>query len=674
MTLLPRLGLRMALSTLCLWAPSTFVQAQSVADYDAPSVVAGAMKVDGRSFASGRMKLLVKAGQAWEVQAGGKPTGLYFEGEATLAYTAQEPTEIPAVKTNLKRMGLPKVVGDGRQHYLNLPVAKGLLWLPGASLPDWGPRVGTDLPKSFPGHRERFSRVQGLELAHLFALKGLNASKGAVVAFEWMGSEGPFTYLQDGLVASVESLHAFKSGLEPEKEAMHPALISEQPMGWNLKRPLSAPVMLTKLGLEVDEVEEGYAKVTAEETLVPLEAGMRAFQLDLYNVRWGNAGNGSDKAFPYTLKRVRDEQGHELAFHHRRGKVLVILPQAMVMNQPQRIRFEMEGPILFAPQNDQYWYLGVEPWFPQPALSGLYFQLEATLRGRPGYVPIASGTTVERKEVGGRVELKVSLQQPISFFYCAAGKFKLTDVKRGEQLVRVATYTGESIKPEGYAQLAFAVMDHYRPYLGPFPFPEFNIMVVNGQMGWSHGQAPAGFMLLTLGAFKDPDRIQLASISRGINGLAAHEIAHQYWGNVVKWPSPEETWLSEGFAEYVSGLYLRAAKGESEFRGMVRDWEVRARESGGEAPVAHADRLLLPGNYDGFMARTNLLYAKAPYLLSALHKKVGDTTFLTFLKSYQANFRWKFGTTEHVSGLLGFLSKQDLTADFDRWYWGTDMP
>ena len=37
----------------------------------------------------------------------------------------------------------------------------------------------------------------------------------------------------------------------------------------------------------------------------------------------------SDKAFPYTLKRVRDEQGHELAFHHRRGKVLVILPQAL---------------------------------------------------------------------------------------------------------------------------------------------------------------------------------------------------------------------------------------------------------------------------------------------------------------------------------------------------------
>ncbi len=33
--------------------------------------------------------------------------------------------------------------------------------------------------------------------------------------------------------------------------------------------------------------------------------------------------------------------------------------------------------------------------------------------------------------------------------------------------------------------------------------------------------------------------------------------------------------------------------------------------------------------------------------------------FLTFLKSYQKSFAWKFGTTKHVAGLLQYLTKKD---------------
>ena len=48
--------------------------------------------------------------------------------------------------------------------------------------------------------------------------------------------------------------------------------------------------------------------------------------------------------------------------------------------------------------------------------------------------------------------------------------------------------------------------------------------------------------------------------------------------------------------------------------------------------------------------------------------------FLTFLKSYQKSFRWKFGSTRHVARLLQWLTKKDYGPFFEANYWGTGMP
>jgi len=53
---------------------------------------------------------------------------------------------------------------------------------------------------------------------------------------------------------------------------------------------------------------------------------------------------------------------------------------------------------------------------------------------------------------------------------------------------------------------------------------------------------------------------------------------------------------------------------------------------------------------------------------------LGDDTFLTFLKSYQKSFRWKFGSTKTVAGLLEFLTKKDYRSFFEVNYWGTGIP
>jgi aminopeptidase N len=156
--------------------------------------------------------------------------------------------------------------------------------------------------------------------------------------------------------------------------------------------------------------------------------------------------------------------------------------------------------------------------------------------------------------------------------------------------------------------------------------------------------------------------------SQGINERFAHEIAHQYWAHVVKMPSGEEQWLTESFAEYSAALMIKKMKGNGVYERLVNGWRDNAKMIAYVAPIPMANRVT------SFVDRTYLLYAKGPYILYKLHQELGDNQFLTFLKSYQKSFRFKFGTTNDVAGLLQFVTKKDYSAFVDKYFWGTAMP
>jgi aminopeptidase N len=55
-------------------------------------------------------------------------------------------------------------------------------------------------------------------------------------------------------------------------------------------------------------------------------------------------------------------------------------------------------------------------------------------------------------------------------------------------------------------------------------------------------------------------------------------------------------------------------------------------------------------------------------------KEIGEDNFLKFLRSCQATFQWKFGTTKNVQAVLEAVTKKDWKPFFDAHYWGTSMP
>ena len=121
--------------------------------------------------------------------------------------------------------------------------------------------------------------------------------------------------------------------------------------------------------------------------------------------------------------------------------------------------------------------------------------------------------------------------------------------------------------------------------------------------------------------------------------------------------------------------YVKAGKGDAEYKSIVNHWRPGANLATDKAPIPLANRV-----YDASerriqnAIRRGLLYEKGPLLLYALHKELGDQQFLTFLKSYQKSFRWKFGSTKTIASFLQFMTKKDYMPFFEANYWGTGMP
>ena len=104
---------------------------------------------------------------------------------------------------------------------------------------------------------------------------------------------------------------------------------------------------------------------------------------------------------------------------------------------------------------------------------------------------------------------------------------------------------------------------------------------------------------------------------------------------------------------------------------MVAYWRSQAKEVGDQATIETANRVL---GEKAFEDRTRLLYDKGPYLLAVLHRQLGEEKFLTVLKTFQANLKWKFGSTLLVQDLLQFVDKKSYAEFFDQNVWGTGLP
>lgn len=138
----------------------------------------------------------------------------------------------------------------------------------------------------------------------------------------------------------------------------------------------------------------------------------------------------------------------------------------------------------------------------------------------------------------------------------------------------------------------------------------------------------------------------------------AHELAHQWFGNLITENSPADHWLHEGFATYYALLAQREIFGEELFYYKLFEKAEKLKE---ESDKGKGEALINPEA--GYLT----FYDKGAWALHILKEQVGATNFKKGVKTFLERYKFQNVKIEDFISVMEAQSKIDLSDFTDNW-------
>jgi hypothetical protein len=149
--------------------------------------------------------------------------------------------------------------------------------------------------------------------------------------------------------------------------------------------------------------------------------------------------------------------------------------------------------------------------------------------------------------------------------------------------------------------------------------------------------------------------------------VIAHELAHQWWGNLVTCADWRDFWLDEGLTVFLVAAYKEHRWGRADYErelSLARRRHARAVEAGFDVPLAWA------GPYPSLAVKRAITYSKGALFLHALREQLGDDAFWRGLRQYTVAHAGGTVESRDLQRALEAASGQDLSAPFATWVYG----
>lgn len=153
--------------------------------------------------------------------------------------------------------------------------------------------------------------------------------------------------------------------------------------------------------------------------------------------------------------------------------------------------------------------------------------------------------------------------------------------------------------------------------------------------------------------FKDSSEIHLTS----------HELAHQWWGNMITCENFGHFWLNEAFAVFMSSAFSEHKFGKEKYQSDISIYKSiydDLVERGVDGPL-----VFKRWNYS--RDNRNIVYYKGAYVLDLLREELGDAAFWKGIRSYSTRYFGKSVKTEDFKLAMEKATDLNLNAFFDAW-------
>ena len=470
------------------------------------------------------------------------------------------------------------------------------------------------------------------------------------------------------------------------------------------------------------------------------------------------AARDGDRVFGVELSRLLSvesvtlEGGAPLVYFHNedlsreelevRGNdlVYIVLAQPMKIGEEFQLEIRYHGSVIGDAGNGVYFVGDRGSWYPHVLGLGHFTPFDMTFRWPKKLTLVATGTPSDLREDGGRRSGHWMSSSPIAIAGFNLGEYERQAAGTGSATVEIyanrqiedailsrlrehsPTFVPNVHQPdsglpepppmasfsEGAAppnpagvlkQLGGRILDSihfFEGINGPFPFDHLAVSPIPG----SFGQGWPGLIYLSTLAYLPRETQEEAGLKKGEREelaqlLPFHEVAHQWWGNVVGTAGYRDTWLQEAMANYLSMMYADSRKPAAHvlttWLGRYRGQLVEAVPNTGEI-VDDAGPLTL-----GYRLRSakapeayeRIIYGKGTWVIHMLREmlrepaaKAPDARFEAMLRSVLTEHRFQAvdaadlqrAAEKQMTPAMDLEGNKKLDWFFDEWVRQTGIP
>jgi aminopeptidase N len=275
---------------------------------------------------------------------------------------------------------------------------------------------------------------------------------------------------------------------------------------------------------------------------------------------------------------------------------------------------------------------------------------------------VANGRFVARhKSDGGKFAYEWRQEKPVPTytFGFAVGEFRELTERRGRLRLRYLAAQFSDDELRRIFRDTADMINFYEKRAGVRYSDKTYTQVLAAQ---GYGQEMSGFTVMG----ESYGREVLAN-ERGV-WLGAHELAHQWWGNMVTCRDWNHFWLNEGAATFMATAYKEQRFGREEYLREIESYRLnyeRVRDAGKDKP------LVFPNWSNPTSEDRTLVYDKGAYVLHLLREELGERDFWSGIRHYTRMYFGKSVTTPDFQRAMERASGKNLTDFFAKWVYLT---
>lgn len=312
----------------------------------------------------------------------------------------------------------------------------------------------------------------------------------------------------------------------------------------------------------------------------------------------------------------------------------------------------------------------IAPMWDEPARKATW---DVALSVPTGQMAISNmPVTAQEKQAGGRTLFRFATTPKMSSYllFLGAGDLERVSTKVGNVDVGVITRKGAGEQGRYALKAAAELLPYYNDYFGtPYPLPKLDMIAGPGTSQFFGAMENWGAILYFESRVLLDPALTTESERQQTYATIAHEMAHQWFGDIVTMRWWDDLWLNEGFASWMEG------KAAQHFHPEWNTWAQTvggSKESGLSLDARATTHPIIQkiATVDQMnQAFDSITYQKGEAVIRMLEESIGETAFRDGVRRYMAKYAYGNTETDQLwAELEGASGKPvtDIMHDFTR--------